>query len=513
MELSFQTRPLRCLGHILHEMRAQEETAEVIVPDSCPDVERIVYSAASVVLRGHECRAGCITVSGGIRASALCMPEGASTPRALDAYLPFSLRIDHPAAAERLPLILSAQVRQVDARLVNSRKVLFRVEVGCTADAYAPQEHTLYTLENAPQALAVQTQTYPVLLPAETAERSFSVSDEPELPGGRPFAAEICSYDTCVRVTDSKVVGSKAVFKGHICLHVLYLSGDGSINAWEEQIPFSQYCALSDDYSEAPLSVTMLVTSAELELDGTGEGRRFLLSVGLTAQCVVSRTIPLTLIEDAYAVGGTLEAEWKQYSLACELDRQTIYEELRTQSAEQADCVIDCAAYCDFPYTERTDGVLRVKAPVCVHVLYRDAAGALQGACIKTESACETALCEQARCIPAVSCCTCFAQPNAGGMEIRAETAFGLTCTAAQELRTLCGGTLSFPSEKDPERPSVILRACRAEERVWDVAKRYGTTCAALCEANGLQTQELHAGQMLLIPMCAPGGISGGSST
>lgn len=501
MELSFQTRPLRCLGQVLHETRAQEETAEVIVPDSCPDVERVVYCAASVVVRGHECRAGAVTVSGGIRASALCMPEGESAPRTIETDIPFSLRIDTPAAAERLSLILSAKVRQVDARLVNSRKVLFRVEIGCTADGYAPQEHTLYTLEDAPRALAVQTQTYPLLLPVEVAERSFSVADEPELPGGRPFAAEVCAYDTCVRVTDSRIVGSKAVFKGHIGLHVLYLSGDGSLNTWEEQIPFSQYCELTEDYSEAPLAVTMLVTGAELTPDGAGEGRRFLLSVGLTAQCVICQSVPLTLIEDAYAVGGTLQPEWKQYSFACELDRQTLTEELRTQTPEQAERVIDCAAYTDFPYAERADGLLRVRAPVCVHVLYRDAAGALQGACVKAESACETALCEQARCTAEAASCACFAQPNAGGMEVRAETRFELMCSAAQELRTLCGGELTLPPTKDPDRPSVILRACRAEERVWDIAKRYGTTCEAVCEANALETQEVPAGRMLLIPL------------
>ena len=75
MELSFETRPVRYLGHILHETGRQEETAEVIVPDSCPDVERVVFASASALLRGTECRAGSVLISDRIRASALCDPE------------------------------------------------------------------------------------------------------------------------------------------------------------------------------------------------------------------------------------------------------------------------------------------------------------------------------------------------------------------------------------------------------------------------------------------------------
>lgn len=501
MELLFQNRPLRYLGQVFQTSRTQEQTAEVIVPDSCPDVERIVCCSASVLLRGSECRAGSATISGAIRASALCMPENASAPQPLDAYLPFTLRLDDAAITEALSLILRAWVRQVDARLVNSRKVLFRVDLALTAEGYAPQEQTIYTLSDAPMALALKKQTYPVLLPAERAEKSFVLSDELELPSSRPFVDALCGYETRVRVTDSRVVGSRAVFKGHVCLHVMYLSGDGGVNVWEEQLPFSQYCELSGDYSDAPISVTMLVTSAELTLDAAGEGRRLQLSLGLNAQCLVSERVMLELIEDAYAVGGTLMPQWQSYTFSCELDRQSLRDELRTQFAGNVATVLDCTAWPDLPYFEREGEKLRVKAPVNLKLLYLDTDGALQGASLRAEAGCETMLCENAKCTAEVTNCACLSQLSADGAEVRAELLFALRCSAEQTLRTLCGGELSFPEQADAERPSVILRACREGECVWDIAKQYATTCEAVCEANALSPDELSAGQLLLIPM------------
>lgn len=501
MELSFQTRPVRYLGHILHESRGQEETAEVIVPDSCPDVERIVYSMAEVVLRGRECRSGCLTVSGGIRAAALCVPEDGSAPQKLDAYIPFSLRLDHPAITEKLQIFLNAFVRQVDARLVNSRKILFRVNIGCVADGYEQRELSLYTLENAPEALQLKKQTYPVVLPAETAEKSFSVSDELELPSGKPFVAEVCGYETQAQITDCKVVGSKAVFKGNLCFRLLYLSGDGSVNTWEQRLPFSQYCDLIEDYEQAPLSVSTIVTAAELEPDTASEGRKLMLMVGLTAQCVVSSTVSLELIEDAYAVGAALTPEWTQYDLDCRLDCQTLRDDLRVGVEGAFSSVLVCAAYPDFPYLEQTDGVLRVKAPVSVKLLGTDASGVLQGGSAKGEAMGETALSENAACAASVTLYDPAAQITADGAEVCTDAALALSCSARQELRTLSGGTLEPETEKDTERPAVILRALRAGESIWDIAKQYGTTVRAVTEANRLEEAEAPAEQMLLIPM------------
>lgn len=394
MELSFQTLPMRYLGNPIQGSQTQEQTAEVIVPDSCPDVARIVYTSASVIVRGKECRTGSVLVSGGIRASALCIPEDDSGARTLESYLPFSLRIEHPGVTERTQAVVSAFVRQIDARLIHSRKILIRADLCCTAECLTAEEETLYALSAPPKELQTKRRTYPVSLPKETAEKNFTVTDDLTLPTGKPFASEICCYETVPRITDCKVVGSKAVFKGTLEVNMLYLSGDGSAQTWEQQLPFSQYAELAEDYDEASLCVTPLVSAAELTLEPSGEGRAMSLAVTLNAQCLVSGPVTMELIEDAYAVGAALEPAWTQYALACRLDCQTLRDEVRQQLAADAEAVLECAVYHDLPYFERAEGKLRVRAPLNMKLLYRDKDGALQGAAARAEAACETALCE-----------------------------------------------------------------------------------------------------------------------
>ena len=140
------------------------------------------------------------------------------------------------------------------------------------------------------------------------------------------------------------------------------------------------------------------------------------LSVGMTAQCVVSDTLTLTLTEDAYAVGAVLEPEWAQYDLECRLDRQTLRDAVRQQIGGEIAGVVDTAVYLDAPYLERDGGAMRVKAPMTLRVLYQDASGALQGTAVKSEAAVETALCENARCFASAFACGAFTFLLGGGL-------------------------------------------------------------------------------------------------
>lgn len=500
MELVFQTKPMRYLSHILHESRSQEENTEVIVPDSSPDILRIAYSSAAVILRAKECRNGCVMLSGGVRADAICVPEGESAPQTLEAYLPFNLRVEHPTITERTQTIANLFIRQIDARLVHSRKVMFHVEIGCTIDGYEPTEQTICSIQEVPTELQLQQQTYPVLLPMETEEKKFLFSDEVELPQGKPFIATVCSYKTIPNVTDSKVVGNKIVFKGTIQLKMLYLSGDGSLNTWEESFPFSQYCDLAGEHNEAPHDVQIVVSSAELEPDTAGEGRKMQLNVEFTAQAVIYSTTSIEVITDAYAVGGNLEAEWKEYTFDCRLDCQTPRDTLHTPVEIDGVEIVTCGTYADFPYLERTEDGIRVKTPIVCKLLYWDTEGKLQGVSTRTEAMCETALCENAHCTAVVQFIESFAQLHAAGAEIQTQLEFAFLCHAVQQMRTLCGGSIQLDTQK--RRPGVILRFCREDEAIWDVAKQYATTVEAVCEANQLEEEMPHPDRLLLIPMC-----------
>ena len=50
------------------------------------------------------------------------------------------------------------------------------------------------------------------------------------------------------------------------------------------------------------------------------------------------------------------------------------------------------------------------------------------------------------------------------------------------------------------DRPSIVLRMVGAGERLWDIAKSYGTTALDIMQANDLEEEQATEGRLLLIP-------------
>ncbi len=51
MELVFQEKQVECLNRILCETVLLEQTADIIVPDSLPDIERVVDAFGMLMIR------------------------------------------------------------------------------------------------------------------------------------------------------------------------------------------------------------------------------------------------------------------------------------------------------------------------------------------------------------------------------------------------------------------------------------------------------------------------------
>ena len=77
MELVFQEKQLDYLGRVLDQTVTQELTAEVIVPDSCADADRVVDAFGTLLVRAEECTAGSASVSGEVQAG---MPPAMRLP-------------------------------------------------------------------------------------------------------------------------------------------------------------------------------------------------------------------------------------------------------------------------------------------------------------------------------------------------------------------------------------------------------------------------------------------------
>lgn len=502
MELVFQSNPLHFLRCPAREVRLQEETAEIIVPDSYPDIAAIAGSSAVAILRGKDCREGSVTVAGGVKGVVLYTPEDGTHPRELDAYIPFSVKVDSPALTARSEILCFVQVRSADARMINSRKALLRVDLLCEITAYEPTVEELCTLKERPACLETREAVYTTAVPMETGERSFAVNDTVEIPMGRPNIIKVYGFHCSPELTDEKLVGNKAVFKGVLRCKVLYLAEDEKLYLHEQETPFSQYCELNRDYDEETVQVRMAVTGYDLEpLISTGD-QKLPFTVNLLAQCVVTGQQSVTLIEDAYCTGGLLHPQWKEYELEGSLDQQTAVQTVRHHIQGEMSELLDANVYWDRPEMTRSGDRTQIRVPATVRVLGYDRNGDLQTLTGKTEALQELALSEGAVChATAIPTGEIYASVDTGGAEIRFSCRLSVQCCSSEKLRTLCGGSAEETQAKTSDRPGLIVRTVEKDTHLWDVAKQYGTTVSHILSANRMEYPVLAEDTMLLVPM------------
>ena len=497
MQLQFEKSSHSCLRNVLAEVQNMEQTQEIRIPEGMPGIDRVVSAWGQVVMRSKDWRGSSIHLSAGMMVWVLYMGEDGSI-RCTEGWIPFQFHWDLPENCPDGTVRILCLPRYVDARSVSAGKMMVRAGIAALAEAWCPGEKTVYHPAEMPEGVELLQSSYPVRLPKEAGEKSFLLEEELKLPGSAPVPRKriYCRMDPVV--TDQKVLSDKVVFRGNGNLHVLYESEDGQLHTWDFDLPWSQFADLDRSHSQdARVDIRLMPTSVELETDENGG---FHLKSSLTAQYLVDDREMIALTEDAYSPGRELSMETQMLELPAVLDerRENIYGEQTLPG--QADLVADMQFLPDFPGQRSADGEVSLDMPGLVQVLYYGADGSLQSASSRIEGSLRLPadIGNRLSVIPLPGA-EIQAIPGGESIAVRTTAPVHMQFAAGEGMPMLTGMELGEMRPKNPEQPSLILR--RADHsRLWDIAKKSGSTMDAIRRANTL-AGEPEPGQMLLIPI------------
>ena len=498
MELQFKRSECPCLDTAVREVRNLELTQEIRLPDGMPDIGHILCAWGQTVLRGKEWRSDSISFSGGMMVWVLYAPEDGTQEQCIEGWIPFQMNWDLPENCPEGTIRIRCIPRFVDARSVSARKIMVRAGTAAQAEAYVPRAAELWEPEEIPEEAELLRSRWPVRLWKEAGEKTFLLDEELELPGSAPDIEQIICFRAELKPAEKKVLGNKLVFRGNGKLHVLYRSSEGQLCSWDFEMPFSQFAELEGEYGpDAQGDLVIGPTSLELDL---GENGRMHFKGGMVAQYLITDKQLLELVEDAYSPGrelqtrmGTLEAP-----VVLENRRENLYGEQTLSGAAQR--IVDVSFLPDFPRQRPVEGGVEVEQPGQFQVLYYGTDGLLQAGSARWEGKLHVAADEEAGILLSPGMDD-QPQASAAGEQIilRGEVPLEMTAVANQRMPMVMGLELGQVCQKDPARPSLILRRA-GESRLWDIAKATGSTMEAIRRINGLQ-DEPAPDRMLLVPV------------
>lgn len=492
MELEFEGQCIPCMRWSLYQVKNQEQTLEVRLSDGMPDIGSVLGAWGQCVLRGKEWRTESIGITGGVMVWVLYQPAEGGAPQSLEAWIPFQEKWELEDSQREGSIRTKCLLRNLDARMVSQRKLILRAGLGLLAEAMEPWEACIYAPVSVPEDVQLLQSDYPVMLPRESGERSFTLDEDLSLPD----MSRLLYCRVHPRLSKQQVVGDKITFEGTAQCHLLYETTDGALNSKDMELEFSQLADLDQSYDkDAMASVMMELSSLEPEVQ---EGR-IRMKCGLVGQYLIWDKRMLSLTSDAYSPLRSVKLQNRELQIPAALDCTD--QDLRTEAVLNIPCskVVDLSLMPEHPMLRRAGDLAEVEIPGSVQVLYYDPEGNLRcgsgrwnaqwdlpadssvqihGSLLGTDDP---------QVIPAGDQLTISTQLHARALSM-----------ARQGVSMVSGMSLGDAAIPDPGRPSLIMRP-RGELSLWELAKECGSTVQAIYQANGLQ-EEPAENRLLLIP-------------
>ncbi len=500
MEMELQHQTLEGFRPVFDSLLTQEETLESIVPDSFPDVARIVSAAGKVFMKDMAAGEGTLKVVGSACVNILYIPEGEEIPRALEVTIPFQCVKDCPQIHEGCTVHGRSFTPIADARAVNPRKLLVRVNLALHVTAYAQdiREVTCDAASSDGCAIEKRLSQCKDNIITEVLEKPFLFSDVLRQPASKPTMEELLYCRPELGAVDAKIIGKKLVFKGDILLTVLYRS-ENAICPARFELPFSQIVDLESATEDCEAEVSVSLRSVDCRLQ---EGE-LEVTVEALAQAALWTQKSVTLMSDVYCTSCPLDVERTPCTLCSSAEHSSRRETARQfcESGIPAKQVLDCSVAVASMASEPIEGGISYTAQVNAEVLYLSEDNALCCVSFSIPASCDVMN-------PAGSACRCHCRPTGeatavpvtGGLEVRFEMEFEWTVTQEQQLPCVSSMRPGTVAADSGPRPSVIIRVVGDGESLWDIAKACGSTIRDICGANDLAGEEVQKGTLLLIP-------------
>lgn len=467
------------------------ETADSIVPDTFPDIGRIVCAYGTAAVRDQSPQSGRLLASGMVQVVVLYEPEKGDGLRRLTVPVSFAHIEECEGIDAETVSIVDCRVATVDVVAVNSRKVNVKVQLCFSMEGYCQTqcEITEGTQEKQVQLLS-EMQT--VTLTEQAHAYPITILDDVTMQ--EADGATLLHAKCMLRTSECRAMRGKVVLKGEAEVQCLALQEDDAVRVLSNTTPFTQILELPEVEEQDTVAAQLAVREIDCRLEQDG-----LLSytVSVTALITVRRTKSLCCIKDLYLPGQTLRSSEEKTLLhstpPCVPFTADATETLPT--AQHAAHIVAAEAVCCGAKRSK-EGEIQMTA--AVRILYLSD---------------EQQLYMLERLVPLTMSCVATGEVSDITLAVRAsaagETGILLNLTASgmasaeervafRHIKSLEAGE----AQQKTADATLLLRYIEQEQPLWEIAKDCGTTMDEIRQANDLPADATCVSHtVLLIPI------------
>ena len=486
------------------------------VPDSKPDIVRLLKPDGEIKITDKKQMNGKLLLNGSLLFRILYISDDAARPlHTLQGELPFneSINLSEDCSVENLNIVW--EFEDLTADIINSRKFTIRslIRFSISGEELCSHEAVI----DVSPAAGLYSRKSPLLLTTTAAghKDSLRIREDITLPNAKPVIGELLYYDLRFLNPDIRLGSDKFTISGDLSVFLCYLPEKDSTlpEYYETEIPITTVldCPGCTDAMIPYISLLPSSHSLEVRPDADGEERRLEAELLLELGIKLYEDQELSLVNDLYSTQEQLElvySEWEYETLLQRNNsRMRISDHISLNPARPKLLQI-----CHVSNTVKLDSVrmsgegLLAEGVMEVDIFYISPEDSTPLELITTgipfsqliEIHDITPDCiYEVHAVPD-QMSALIADQNA--IEIKAGISFDSIVFARHREKFLqeCN-TLVPETSQSVSRPAASAYTVLPSDTLWDIAKRFSTSEAAICEVNEITEETLTPGELLLI--------------
>lgn len=490
---------------------------DIIVPDSKPDVLRVLQVDAASVVNEKYIQKDHLTISGSVSYKILYASDEADAQSGVKSILynaPFSQQVEIKGIDDTMMTAVKSDVVHVEFGIQNSRKINVKTVIELDSSVVHTASETIVCGVEGELDLPYRKDTLQSYNLVACKEDVFALGDALSVPAGNPMIDEILKVDVSIDGKDIKVVNNKVVAKGNVNICTLYMGTNGEMSSMEHQLGFTEVLDVADITAEETCDVEYQVRDMDYKItqDNDGDPNLVDFQMQLSAVTKAYAQTSMEVLSDVYSPDYEVSVDRRDLTV-----NQLVYGGVsQTVIRDQVEIPADQPSIVKIynviakPYLETCaleNGKVTIHGTVDAYLLYLSSSADSPVYSVKKEvpftHTVDVPDADGGK--PEVKLTAehvNYSLNSANEAEVRFVVSADTRVVKTSAVSVITDVALDEEARIDKsQQPSITIYFAQAGDSLWDIAKRYHTTIEEIASVNKVDPfSELAAAQQLLIP-------------
>ena len=515
MPIELKRESLQINEVLCNEKHSSETYTYIIVPDSKPDIKKVLLADANAVVKEKYIQKDKITVSGILNYKILYLGDDEEeSVRSIYYDTPFSQAVSVPGLREDASASVLAEATNVICNIENSRKLSVQTNVCLDCNILNKNNIDFVTEVDSDKVVPYKTEMVESFNTVVTQYDEIEIGDTVSIGQGMSEIYEVLKADATLSGKDTKVVNNKLIVKGIINLSAIYLDVNKNLQVLNGDVPFTEIVDVNGISDELISDISYKVESLDVSVCEDNDGDRTILDFDMVMGINISsyESQQMEVISDLYSPEADINIHTTEALICTLAGNDTFNLDIKDTVSIGVDAPEISSVYSvnAIPEIERvyaSEGKLVLEGNVKVNAQY-----------ISNDD--NYPVCEVEKKIP-------FEKPtdivvDAEGIEPYVNISIediSYSASKSHEIDVRINATISARAIKKEEvnviskidvdedinedylMPSIVIYFVESGDTLWNIAKRYRTTVEDIADANDIDEDSmLMPGQKLLIP-------------